>query len=94
MSENKIDLLDLAKKRIGFKKHLTIYILVNLALWLIWIFTSFLVMGGYYHIWPIYPLIGWGIGIVFHYLRVYKWNESWVEKEYQSLLKEKEGKGL
>ncbi|MEI8202577.1 MAG: 2TM domain-containing protein [Bacteroidota bacterium] len=94
MDENKIDLLDLAKKRVGFKKHLTIYILVNLALWLIWLFTSLLVMREYYHIWPIYPLIGWGIGLVFHYLRVYKWNAGWVEKEYQNLLKEKGREGL
>ncbi len=89
MEETNKQLLKIAEKRVGFKKHLTIYILLNLGFWLIWLISSYIHGDGYLHPWPLYPMFGWGIGITFHYLTVYKWNEKWVEKEYQSLLKEK-----
>ncbi len=60
----------LAKKRIkkkrGFIIHLTAYIVVNIMLVLIW---AFLAGGG--HPWFVYPLGGWAIGVLSHYLFVY-----------------------
>jgi class 3 adenylate cyclase len=47
--------------RTSFHIHLTVYIVVNLALVLIWAVTG----AGYF--WPIWPLIGWGIGVGAHY---------------------------
>ena len=51
----------------AFKLHATIYIAVNLLLIVIWAMTG----GGYF--WPIWPLLGWGIGIAIHYWTVFKW---------------------
>jgi 2TM domain len=54
------------RKRREFMQHLVVYVVVNLALTLIWLFTT---PGGFY--WPIFPLFVWGIGIVFHALDVF-----------------------
>ena len=54
-----------ADAKIGFKKHLTLYIAVNLALAAI----NFLTSADY--LWFIWPLLGWGIGVVAHFAAVY-----------------------
>jgi class 3 adenylate cyclase len=46
--------------RTSFRIHLTIYVLVNLMLVGIWAASG----GGYF--WPIWPLLGWGIGVGAH----------------------------
>jgi 2TM domain len=43
-----------------FYQHITAYVIVNAGLIVIWALTS----GGYF--WPVWPLLGWGIGLVFH----------------------------
>jgi hypothetical protein len=48
------------KKKAEFRSHLTSYVLVNALLVGIWAFTG----QGYF--WPIWPLLGWGVGIAFH----------------------------
>jgi 2TM domain-containing protein len=55
----------LGKKR-EFLRHLTVYVVVNGALTLIWLLTM---PGGFY--WPMFPLVGWGVGVVFHALDVF-----------------------
>ena len=68
MSEEQI--YEEARKRVeakqGFFIHLTVYILVNLMLVLIWAFAS----GGGFP-WFIFPLGGWGIGLLLHFLSVF-----------------------
>jgi hypothetical protein len=54
----------LQKKR-EFWSHLLAYVLVNGLLVAIWASTG----AGFF--WPIFPLLGWGIGIVFHALDVF-----------------------
>jgi class 3 adenylate cyclase len=44
----------------SFKTHLTVYLLVNLLLIGIWAASG----GGYF--WPIWPILGWGIGVAAH----------------------------
>ena len=60
------DMLKLAKKRVkaktGFMWHLASYVLVNVFLVLIYIFSS-----GWYF-WPIWPILGWGLGLAFHFV--------------------------
>src|SRR3954466_13930893 len=46
--------------RQGFRIHLTMYVLVNLLLIGIWAASG----GGYF--WPIWPILGWGMGIAGH----------------------------
>lgn len=48
-----------------FKGHLLAYVLVNALLVVIWATTG----AGFF--WPIFPLLGWGIGMMFHAWDVY-----------------------
>jgi hypothetical protein len=53
--------IDRLRKRREFAQHLAVFAVVNLVLNLIWLFTM---PGGFY--WPMFPLLIWGIGLVFH----------------------------
>ena len=55
----------LQKKR-EFHAHLFAYVLVNAFLVAIWAVTS----AGFF--WPIFPILGWGIGLFFHGWDVYQ----------------------
>lgn len=90
MSEEEI--YSLARKRVeekkGFYIHLVVYICVNILLVIIWAFPS----GGGFP-WFIFPLGGWGIGILFHFLGVFvfsrqtSWERREIEKEVERLRK-------
>ena len=76
------ELWQTAKARVAFKWSLASYIIVNSFLIGIWYFTS----GNTKHFWPIWPILGWGIGIAFHYARAYQSNQlGSVENEYNKL---------
>ena len=89
MSEEQI--YELAKKRVeekrGFFIHLAIYIVVNIMLVLVWRFAD----GGGFP-WFIFPLAGWGIGLLFHFLGVFvfggKLNGAAIEKEAERIRRE------
>ncbi len=57
--------------KMGFYGHLTSYILVNGFLIVIYLFTS---PGGYP--WFIWPMLGWGIGLAFHFAGVFGFGNS------------------
>lgn len=84
-TEKERELWKIAKKRVGFKRHLATYIVINTFLWLLWYFTD--------HNddeagvpWPIFPMLGWGIGVMFSYLGAYVFiKHDAVEKEYEKL---------
>lgn len=76
-------LWQIAKERVGFKWSLLSYVFVNLFLIGIWYFGSDANLD---HFWPIWPILGWGIGLVFQYLKAYHGNRAdAVENEYQKL---------
>lgn len=81
---------ELARKRVEFRIHLFVYLVVNGALWTIWFVT------GQGYMWPIWPLAGWGIGLVFHYMFEYRTSRLFLEdEEYKKLKKEiEEHKGI
>jgi hypothetical protein len=91
MSEEEI--YRLARKRVeekkGFYIHLTVYICVNAILVVIWAFTG----RGQGVPWFVFPLGGWGIGILFHFLGVFvfsrpsDWDRREIEKEAERLRK-------
>lgn len=78
-----------AQKRASFRTHVLIYFIMNIFFWTIW----------YISLrnnptppvqrdtipWPVWPMLGWGIGVFFNYLAAYKNNTSMAEKEYQKL---------
>jgi hypothetical protein len=86
MSEDKI--YEQAKKRVQARKeffiHLAVYIVVNIMLVLIWAFAA----GGGYP-WFLFPLGGWGIGLLSHGLRVFvfegKSDKAAIEKEAEKI---------
>ncbi len=47
------------KKQRDFRGHLLVYVLVNAFLVTIWAMTNF---HGFF--WPVFPIVGWGIGVV------------------------------
>jgi hypothetical protein len=86
------ELWAIARKRAAFRRHLVTYLLVNSFLWLIWAFTG---GEGYNSFlpWPIWPTLGWGVGLAFNYADAYMFHrENTVEQEYQKLLKKKQQK--
>jgi hypothetical protein len=80
-------LWEIAKKRASFKTHLFTYFVVIGTLWVLWAFTGQEDPGG--KPWPLWATLGWGIGIVFHYMGAYVFpKENSVEKEFEKLKKE------
>ena len=49
----------------GFWVHFGVYLAVNALLVLIWAMTSAT------HFWPVWPMLGWGIGVFAHAVSVY-----------------------
>ncbi|MFV5691856.1 2TM domain-containing protein [Flavobacterium sp. LT1R49] len=84
-----------AKKRVeeikGFYGNLVAYIVVNIGLVVINLLTS----PG--HLWFYWPMLGWGIGVVFHGMKVFNYmpfiGKDWEEKKIKEFMdKEKENK--
>lgn len=83
---------EIAKRRASFKQHLGTYIVVNAFLWAIWYFTGDNNIGDRSdkYPWPIWSTLGWGIGLLFHFLGAYVYpkNNS-VDREYEKLMRNK-----
>jgi hypothetical protein len=82
-------LWDLAKRRASFRSHLITYVVINAFLWALWFIT-----GGRESRnglpWPVWPALGWGIGLAFHYFGAYGTDgQNAVEKEYEKLQNKK-----
>ena len=80
-----------AKRRVeqkkGFFVHLTVYVAVSFLLVLIWAFAA-----GRGFPWFLFPLGGWGIGLLFHFLGVFvfekKSDRAAIEQEADKIRKE------
>ena len=79
-----------AKQRVdeerGFYSHLVSYIAVNLGLFLLFLYT-----GSDYH-WYVWPLAGWGIGLLSHWWSVFgsrnTFGESWESRRIKQLMEQ------
>lgn len=82
-------LWEIANRRASFKGHVATYVVMSVVFWIIWYLTG----GPRYNRfvpWPVWPVLGWGVGVLFHYLGAYVYpKENSTEKEYQKLLREK-----
>ena len=86
------EIYKIARKRVeekkGFYSHLAVYVIVNIGIILIWAFAA----GGGFP-WFLFPLLGWGIGLIFHFLGVFifnketGWERNEIEKEAERLRK-------
>jgi hypothetical protein len=63
------------KRRRDFYGHLLVYFLVNAFLVLIWALTD---VNGFF--WPVFPIVGWGIGVVMNAWDVFR-NEEFGEEQ-------------
>ena len=54
------------KKKRDFRGHLLVYILVNTFVVVIWLLTD---PNGFF--WPVFPIVGWGIGVIMNAWDVY-----------------------
>jgi hypothetical protein len=81
-----------AKARVGFKVHVRTYLIVNAGFWLVWALTSYAFFPSthsrWIFPWPLFTMIGWGIGLISHYFAVFRGGaeRSMVEDEYQKLV--------
>jgi transcriptional regulator with XRE-family HTH domain len=86
MESTDVQLWAIAKTRAKFKKGLGAYSVVIPFLWVIW----YLTMPGekkWNHIpWPIWPMLGWGLGLVIQYVNAYVIEVGSLEqREYDKL---------
>jgi len=78
------------RAKMGFFIHLCIYIGINLMLFFINIQTGGI--EGYK--WFVWPLLGWGIGVFFHFMGVFVFSESIKEHMIRKELERQKRKGL
>ena len=84
----------IATKRSKFKKSFSVYIIINLFLWIIWYTTtSDRSFSGNNVPWPIWSTIGWGLGMAFQYVDAYRTGTTdSVENEYNKLNNQNQNK--
>ena len=70
----------LRKKR-EFRAHLLAYVLINGSLLIIWTLTG----SGFFG--PVFPMLAWGIGLVFHAWDIYRrpFSEEQIRREMQRM---------
>jgi hypothetical protein len=69
------------KKRRDFRGHLLVYALVNTFIVVIWAVTE---AHGFF--WPVFPIVGWGIGVVMNAWDVY-WRPRITEQDIEREMK-------
>ena len=77
-----------AKKRAQFKVHVMVFILTNLILWLIfWFGSNSKLFADNAQIlqFVLFVSLTWGVVIIAHYLIVYKWGKTVIDKEFNKL---------
>lgn len=78
-------LWDMAKKRAGFKWSLFSYLIVNSFLVVLWYIST----GAGSYFWPVWPMLGWGLGLAFQYFHAYHGNAVFsAEDEYEKLIQQ------
>jgi hypothetical protein len=80
-------LWETAKARVGFRWSFMSYFFVNAFLVVIWYVSS----GPGSYFWPVWCMMGWGIGVAFQYFRAYHGNTvSTTQQEYDKLKREQQ----
>ena len=75
-----------AKRRAKFKRSLSAYVLVISFLWIIWFLTTPEFHSYERFPWPVWPMLGWGLGLGIQYLNAYVFEvDSLEQREYDKL---------
>ena len=82
----RVQALERLNKKREFRVHVLVFTLVNAFLWLIWgvVYAT----TGVWFPWPVFPLFGWGIGLVLHAWDTYRrrpFSASEIERELTRL---------
>ena len=79
----------IVEEKKGFRTHFIVYLAVNILLIIIWAATG----AGFP--WFVFPLGGWGIGVLFHFINVYVFSREAdtreIEKEAEKIRKRRGG---
>lgn len=82
------EIREMAKARVSFRWNLVSYVVVNAFLVLLWLvgndFATPSLWGddpGDAYFWPIWPLLGWGVGLAFHGYGAYGGGKDAVARE-------------
>jgi hypothetical protein len=76
----------IAQKRVneirGYYGHLTVYVIVNITLFLIWFFTN---RGSY--MWFLWPLGAWGVAIILQTLNIFVFSKgNWEQRKIKEIM--------
>ncbi len=87
LTEKEKMLWKIAKKRVSFRRHLATYLIMSCFFWAVWYFTAFRNGEREGIPWPLFSMLGWGIGIAFHFVSAYVTHDrvADVEKEFEKL---------
>lgn len=80
----------IARKRASFKKSLFSYLILNAFFWAIWWFTRGRYTGFHGYPWPIWTMLGWGLGLGFQYFDAYNGTKDDLAIEEFKKMKRKE----
>lgn len=75
------------RAKLGFYSHLASYVLVNGLLIVIYLLTG-PIAGNYNYPWFVWPMFGWGIGLMFHFLGVFIFSNNNSEETRRQLIEE------
>jgi hypothetical protein len=79
----------IAQKRAGFRKALYSYLVICAFFWAIWWFTSGRHTGVRGYPWPVWVMLGWGVGLGFQYFNAYNGDrEDMTRQEYEKMKKD------
>ncbi|MFN0081305.1 MAG: 2TM domain-containing protein [Ferruginibacter sp.] len=88
-NEKDTALWEIAEKRVKFKGHLLIYVLVNTFLWVLWFYSedkNDRIGNGFNFPWPLCSMLGWGIGLAVQFVGAYtSTKSSALQNEYNKL---------
>jgi hypothetical protein len=75
------------KKKRDFRTHVVVFVMINAFLVLIWVMTT---PDGFF--WPMFPLLGWGFGVVMNAWDVYfvdDFSEESIQREVERLQRDR-----
>ncbi len=75
------------KAKLDFYWHLASYVTVIGFLMLVYLATG-LLPGNYTYPWFIWPMLGWGVGLTFHFLAVFVFNQNGSEQARRRMIEQ------
>lgn len=80
-----------AQKKADFRKYVYAYLIINAILWVIWWFTEGHSAGLLIDSWPLWIMLGWGIGMALKYYEAYHgFKQTAANPEHKNLKNQEE----